>query len=301
MGTSNPPPSDSTKQHTFLGLEPADCRYEDAAVVLLPVPYDGTASYREGARHGPAALLAASTQVELWDVELEREPWQVGVHVLPAVAPSAAGPEAVVEQVRQACLTPAGQGKLAFTLGGEHTVAVGGARAAAEVHGELSILQIDAHLDLRQAYDETPYSHACTARRLLELGRVVPVGVRAACPEELDVVRSAGLDPVWGHQVQQADASAWIQRVLRQLGPKVYVTLDVDGLDPAVMPATGTPVPGGLGWYQTLALLREVGARHQVVGCDLCELAPIKDQPAADFTAALLAYKMIGYFTRDVR
>jgi agmatinase len=204
----------------------------------------------------------------------------------------------MIEQIEEACDGLLQDGKFIFTLGGEHNVTLGPARAICRQHSRVSFLQIDAHLDLRDSYEGSRYSHASIARRLLELGDVVQVGVRTACPEELEVIRTQGLDPLWAEELQRLPQQSWIERVLSRLGPKVYVTLDVDGLDPSVIPATGTPVPGGLSWYQTLGLLRAVSEQRQIVGCDLVELAPLAGQPASDFAAALLAYKMIGYFVR---
>ncbi len=266
----------------------------------MRAPYDGTTSYAAGTRNGPAAILAASTQVELFDHELGREPCSVGVTTLPSLLPSAAGAEAMVDAVEELCARPFADGKLVATLGGEHSIALGAVRAAVKARGPLSVLQIDAHLDLRDRYEGSRFSHACVARRLLELGcDLVQVGVRTACPEELEAIRAHGLRPIWGHELAATPDATWIARVLASFKrERVYVTLDVDGLDPSVIPGTGTPVPGGLGWYQTLALLRAVGAEHEVVGFDLCELSPIPGQHASEFAAALLAYKMIGYFVR---
>jgi len=281
---------------TFLGLPPEESGYEKSRVTLIRAPYDGTTSYQAGSREGPAAIMAASTQVELYDLELDREPCAVGIHSPPALAPSAAGPEDMVRIVEEACSGPIADGKFVFLLGGEHSVTVGAARAVHKRHGPLSFLQIDAHLDLRDSYEGSPYSHACVARRLLELGPLAQVGMRGASAEELALVRERGLRPLWAHELQSSPPETWIRRVLDQLGPRVYVTVDVDGLDPSVMPGTGTPVPGGLSWYQLLALLRAVGAEREVVGCDCVELAPIPGQRASEFAAALLVYKMIGYF-----
>ena len=295
---ASPQQGEALRGDSFLGLGPEDqAPYEQCRVVLIRAPYEGTVSYGGGASQGPAAIFAASCQVELLDLEREREPWEVGVFTPPPLEPSTGGPDAMVELVERHCAGPQSHGKLVFTLGGEHTVTVGAARAAAAVHGEISFLQIDAHLDLRESYQGERHSHACTARRLLELGRVTAVGPRVGCPEELQVIREHGLAPVWGHELPGLADGELIRRVLEQLGPRVYVTLDVDGLDPSVIRATGTPVPGGLGWYQVLALLRAVGAERQVVGCDLVELAPDPEDRASDFAAALLVYKMIGYFT----
>jgi agmatinase len=283
---------------TFLGLEPEACSYEESRVVLIRVPYDGTASYGPGARNGPRAIMEASAQVELWDLELQREPWREGIYTLPLLEPSAVGPEDMVARVQQYCLGPLRDGKIIFLLGGEHSISVGGARAVHQVHGSVSFLHIDAHPDLRDSYEGLKFSHATVARRNLELGPVVHVGIRTACEEELEVIRAQELRPVWAHQIHELEQSEWIERVLAQLGSRIYVSVDLDGLDPSVIPATGTPVPGGLSWYHLLALLRAVGDTRQIVGCDLCELAPIQGQQASDFAAPLLAYKLIGYFVR---
>lgn len=281
---------------TFLGLTPDDQPAGGARVAVVSVPYDRTTSYGTGAARGPEAIIGASQQVELYDPELGREPWAVGIETLPALEPSAEGPHRMVEQVQALCADLHRDGRFPLLLGGEHSVAEGAGRAAAAAHGELTFLQIDAHLDLRDTYEGSPHSHACVARRLLDLGKVVAVGVRTACPEEMAVIARHGLRPVWAHEAHREDDAVWRARVMEQLGEQVYITLDVDGLDPSVIAATGTPVPGGLCWYQVLDLLREVGRTRRVVGCDVCELAPAPGLHASAFAAALLAYKMIGYF-----
>lgn len=285
---------------TFLGLPPRDGTYADSRVVLVQAPYDGTTSYMAGARFGPEAIVAASTQVELFDRELGCEPWRGGIHTLPSFLPDSSGPAAVVEQIYSLCKPVVEDDKLCFLLGGEHSVTVGNARACVEKYGDVSFLQVDAHLDLRDSYEGSPFNHACVGRRLLDWGKVVHVGVRTACPEELEAVKQHGLAPVWGDEVASLALDEWLERAVSQLGDKVYVTVDVDGIDPAVIPATGTPVPGGLGWYQILALLRRVGEAKQIVGCDVVELAPRAGDHRSAFAAALLVYKMIGYFTAAV-
>jgi agmatinase len=287
---------------TFLGLPPQECSYAQSRVVLLRAPYDGTTSYVAGARDGPAAILAASAQVEPYDRELGREPCEVGVHTLPALLPpAAAGPSAVIDQISALSLPIVADGKLPFVLGGEHSVTLGAARVVAEAHPGLSFLQIDAHLDLRPSYEGSTFSHACVAYNLLPLrgdrGALVQVGVRTACPEELEVVDEHGLTPIWGEDVDREHDDVWIARAVEALGDPVYVTVDVDGLDPSVIPGTGTPVPGGLGWYQTLRLLRAVGRARRVVGCDVVELAPGPGDHRSAYAAAQLVYKMIGYFS----
>jgi agmatinase len=283
---------------TFLGLEPGECLYATSRVVILQVPYDGTVSYRTGARHGPRAIVEASQQVELLDLELGIEPWRVGLHLPPEM--TFAGdeePGRVVEQVAQACRSHVERGKRILLLGGEHSLTAGAVQAFERLPD--TVLQVDAHLDLRESYEGSRHSHACVGRRLLELGvSLVHVGARVACPEELEVVGRHGLAPFWADDLHKEPDAEWIARAVSRLGERVYVSVDVDGLDPSVIPGTGTPVPGGLGWRQLLELLRAVGDTREVVGADLCELAPIVGQNVSEFSAALLAYKMIGYFWR---
>ena len=296
--TADHPLDPEVLHDTFLGVPPEECTFEDSGIILVRAPYDRSASYGTGSRGGPAAIMAASTQVECFDLELGRETCDLGIHTPPMLTPSALGPEDMVDRVEAACRGPHAREKFVFLLGGEHSVTLGAARAASRRFPGLSFLQIDAHLDLRESYEGSRFSHASVGRRLLELGSLTQVGVRTGCPEELEVIQQRGLRPIWGWDIHRSEDEDWIAQVLDQLGPQVYVTLDVDGLDPSVMPATGTPVPGGLGWYQALKLLRAVGEARQVVACDLCELSPIPGQHASDFTAALLAYKMMGYFVR---
>jgi agmatinase len=282
----------------FLGLPEDDSGYDRARVVVLPVPYDSTTSYGAGARFGPGAILEASRQVELWDDELERTPSDVGVHTLAPLLPVMSGPAGMIDAVAEAADRSFADGKLLLMLGGEHSLSVGTVRACARHCGRLSILQIDAHADLRDSYEGTPLSHACAARRLLEFGPVTGVGIRNLSVEEHQFVKETGYRIFWARDIARDREDRWIEQVVAGLTDPVYVTFDLDGLDPAVIPATGTPEPGGLGWYQALALLRRVGEARRVVGCDVVELAPAPGSHVSDFAAAKLAYKMIGYFVR---
>jgi agmatinase len=285
---------------TFMGLDGELASPEHAGVVIVPVPYAATASGWPGAGAGPAALLKASVQIEDCDLELDAEPVSVGVHVAEPLEPGQRTPEAMVEAIRKTCLGWHEKGKFVFALGGEHTVAVGAARAAAERFPGLSFLQIDAHSDLRKSYQGSALSHACTARRLWELGPVVAVGIRSASSGELTWARNKGAPVFTARRIWAETTDGWIDEVVHNLGERVYVTFDVDGLDPSVMLATGTPEPGGLSYRQVIALLRAVAEQCEVVACDLCELAPAPGLHAAEFTAARLAYKMIGYFATDI-
>jgi len=284
---------------TFLGLEGELSTLAGARVVLLPVPYDATTSFHDGARHAPEAILVASHHIEEYDEELEREILQCGIHVAAPVAPGDDPPEAVVARIAERCTALLEAGKTVITLGGDHTVAVGAGRAHAARFGPLSVLQIDAHADLRAAYDDSPYSHACAMRRLGEapgVDTIIGVGIRAISAPEVAFLRERDRPVFYAQDLARRRSEAWIEEVVAALGPTVYVSVDVDGLDPSLMAATGTPEPGGLDWWTTLRLLRRVAEARRVVGADLCELRPTPGLHACDVTAARLVYKMIGYF-----
>jgi agmatinase len=240
----------------------------------------------------------------MYDEELDRRIDALGLHTLPPVDCAGAAPEQVMARIHAAALPPLRDGKFLLTLGGEHSISYGVFTAQQTARTRpFSLLQIDAHADLRHSYEGTVHSHASIMARAHELGLpFVQVGIRALCAEERAFLRERGLEGnvFWGHDVAARADDAWMDAVVERLGPEVYVTLDVDGLDPSIMPATGTPVPGGLGWYATLRLLRKVAARRRIVGADLTELAPIPGQHAPDFLVARLAFKLIGYaFERE--
>ncbi len=281
---------------SFLGIEGELATLRGARVVLLPVPHDATTSFHAGARRAPEAICEASRHIEEYDEELEREIWRCGIHVAEQVLVPSGDASALVEAVRTRVSELLASSKMVITLGGDHTVAVGAARAHAERHPGLSVLQIDAHGDLRDSYQGSPYSHACVARRLLEVADLVQVGTRSVSAEGAGLLRRMGREPFWARRIASCGDGSWMEEVVSRLGPSVYVTFDVDGLDPSIMPATGTPEPGGLGWWQTLNLLRLVARRRRVVGADLCELLPTEGLHSCDVLAARLVYKMIGYF-----
>jgi agmatinase len=284
----------------FLGLEPEECRYETARAVILPVPYEATVSFQGGASLGPAALLAASAEVELWDEELDAEPWRSGIHTTEPVETAAGGPEAMESRIRAVADRLVGDGKLVLAIGGEHGITPPLVEAVrdADSDREVSVLLLDAHADLRPDYGGTPLSHACTAYRLLGRGPIAVVGARAFCREEAEVAGASGVSLFRARELAARPASDWIPEVLDRLGSHVYVSFDVDALDPSIMPSTGTPVPGGLSWWDSLALLRVVAESRTIVGLDLVELAPTPGLVAPDFLAAQLAHKMLGYAFR---
>jgi agmatinase len=284
--------------HNFLGLEGELATWDRAGAVILPIPYESTVSYQGGTRRGPGAILEASRYVELYDQELDCEPADHGVYTLPALHLTGAGPREAVGELRAAydrILEAAGE-RLVVGLGGEHSISSAPILAhAARLGGErLSVLQFDAHSDLRPEYEGSPFSHASVMARCVDHVDITAVGIRALTTEERALIHERdGLTTIFAEEMWAGEE--WIDRALETLGATVYVTFDVDFLDPAQMPATGTPEPGGPPWYPALKLLRRVFAERRVVGVDVVELAPMPGNAAPDFLVAKLIYKMIGY------
>jgi len=285
-------PGDSWIFRSFADLPPEDTAWERARVVVLPVPFEHTVSFRPGTRFGPAAILQASQQLELYDEELGSEPYKVGLHTLEELAPLMDG-ERMCRRVAEAVAWLVAEGKFPLVLGGEHSISYGVVKALAESYSGLGVLQLDAHADLRESYQGTKYSHACVMRRVREICPAVQVGIRSLSREEAKTAEDKGWPLLFARDIVGKDD--WQEEVLSRLPQRVYITIDLDVFDPGIMPAVGTPEPGGLGWYEVLGLLRRVTADFQVVGVDLVELAPIPYQPAPDFLAARLAYKILGY------
>jgi len=278
----------------FLGLEPELSDPATAQVVVLPVPYDSTVSYKSGSREGPQAILDASTQVETFDIELRKEICLAGIQTLPEVAPMMAGPQQMVERLYQVARSVLSDGKLLVSLGGEHSLSSALVRAHQERYPNLSVLQFDAHGDLRDEYEGTPYSHACVARRIVEMCPLVQVGIRSMSAEEWAFLQTKPPVTTFFDQPQPL-SDAQLDAMVAALSPEVYITLDLDALDPAIIAGVGTPEPGGLGWYETLRIVRHVAQRRRIVGFDLMEYCPAEGGTAGAFTAAKLAYKIMGY------
>jgi len=284
------------QQPAPLGGEPNDAA--EPFAVVIPVPYEHTTTYRKGTARGPAALLAASTQVELYDEEMRLDPLVRGVLTHESVQCDEP-PDVLAGILEELCLPHFHAGRLVATLGGEHSVSLGPIRAAADVHGPIGILQIDAHPDLRNEYEGTHYGHGCVMRRALDLTDVnalVAVGLRAVSEEDHDVITTEDrVKPFYAYELAARSRTKWIEAVLEELPETVYVTFDLDGLDPSVVPGTGTPEPGGLGWWDALALLRTVFSDRKVVGFDVVELLPEPPSCVSDFAAARLVFKMLAY------
>jgi agmatinase len=288
-----PPHYEQTSPLQFGGVLPVTATYESAAAVILPVPFERTTSYGHGTSRGPREILEASSQVELWDEELGVDIHERGLFTLPELDLSSSALPAALSHIQRVAGDILDAGKFLVTLGGEHSITPPLVAAAALRHPGLTVLQIDAHADLRDTYLNERCSHACAMRRTLEYARLVQVGIRNVAAEEAQVLPS--LDTTVFYDWNMRDQPDWIDRVVAALGDRVYVTIDVDGLDPGLMPSTGTPEPGGLSWREAIVLLRRTFERTRVIACDVVELSPIPGLHAPNFTAARLVYKMLTY------
>jgi agmatinase len=280
----------------FLCLSPALSDYQTAKYAILPIPYDASVSWRSGTKYGPAAVIAASEHMENYDDELDAEYHTAGIATLEPIEPDVSGPEAMCKRIEQAADKVLADGKTLIGLGGEHSVSIGLFRAIRKHHGEVSVLHIDAHTDMRDEYQSSPYSHACAMRRIAETGaRIAGVAVRSISREEWDFIQSNPdqILEVTGWMIARNED--WLDGVLDHLGEKVYVTIDIDGFDPSVAPGTGTPEPGGLNWFEGCALLRAVAEEKQIVGADVVEISPVQGQTATEHLGARLIYKIISY------
>jgi agmatinase len=277
----------------FGGTTPTTTDFANARVVILPIPLDRTTSYVPGTRNGPHEILVASSHMELWDEEMQTDVHSVGIFTLPEMELPYATMDEVVGEIRRVAAELVNRGKFPLVLGGEHSITPAVVAAVAGKYPGLSVLQIDAHADLRESFMGTPHSHACAMRRTLEFARTTQVGIRSLSTEE--AVAAPSLRTKIFYDFNMREDPHWIDRIVDSLSDTVYISIDVDGFDPAIMPATGTPEPGGLSWYEGLTLLRRVIERRTVVGCDIVELSPIPGNVAPNFLCAKLIYKILTY------
>jgi agmatinase len=268
-------------------------QYRDPAkarVVLVPVPYDGTSTWVKGADKGPSAIIEASATIENYDIESDSEPFEVGIFTDKPVNEKTT-PQKMVGAVEKRIAAHLTKGKFPIVLGGEHSVSIGAIKAVAKKYKKLTVLQLDAHGDLRDQYHGSKYNHACVMARARELCPVVQLGIRS-----MDASEKPNVDKRRIFFAEDIHSKRnWIGRVVSLLKGDVYVTIDLDVFDPSIMPSTGTPEPGGLGWYEVLELLKKVFHNNNVVGFDVVELCPNKTNKAPDFLAAKLIYKLISY------
>jgi agmatinase len=287
---------------TYFLLEEPHSLYAPARAAILPLPFERTTTYGKGTAQGPAAIFQASHALELYDEELESEPFRLGVATLPPFIPRSADLAAALAEIRAEARRHLEAGKVLVGLGGEHSLTSALAFAARDVHGELGVVQLDAHADLREEYEGTPWSHAAVMRRIVDEGfPTLAVGIRSLSTPEAALIRERALPVLWGRDLHGESVMARFRRRLEALPERVYLSVDIDFFDPALVPATGTPEPGGGAWYPTLALLRALFRRKEVVAMDVVELAPIEGQPASDFLAAKLIYKCLGYLQERER
>jgi len=280
------------RPRNFLGLPDKLANFEESEFVILPVPYEQSTTYQVGTKHAPDAIIAASQEVETFDEELNFEPCQAGLCTLDDLETTEHS-ERMLERIHQITLSLIGTGKKVVMIGGEHTISIGAVKAFKEKYPDLSVLQLDAHADLRDTYQENKYSHACVMRRIGEICPFVGVGIRNLSKEEHEFIRQNKTDIFFDRDLTNLDG--WYESVLERLGPDVYLTLDLDAFDPSVMPSVGTPEPGGLSWYETIDFLKVLMKKKNLVGFDVVELCPVPGLVAPDFFAARLIYKIISY------
>ncbi len=286
----------------FIGSE-AQTTYTEAKAVILPIPYEATTTYRKGCEHGPAAIIEASDQLEAYDDELQQETClTTGIYTHDAIADTRKKPNLTAEEMLEVTTKTVSDllqdGKFVIALGGEHAITEGVVRAYHQLLSEsFTVVQIDAHGDMRHSYEGSIYNHACVMRRVLDMGLpTLPVGIRSICREEAELIKAQQIPVIWARDIYYDPD--WIKKALAKITTeKVFITIDLDGLDPSLLPGVGTPEPGGLNWYELTQFLKEVFVNHQVIGCDVMELAPLSDSVVSQFTAAKLVYKLIGYLS----
>lgn len=285
-----------TPPENFGGIPEEHSRYETSRAVIFPVPLERTTTYEHGTRNGPSAIIAASRNMETWDEELAVETYtKIGIATLPAIDTAEGTLDKVLAEIHTTQLALLTDGKFPIALGGEHSLTPPLVSAAARKFPDLTVLQIDAHADLREAYQGNRSSHASAMRRVVEMCPAVQVAIRSLSIEEAEAIPELRTKVYWARDIARARLDSWIPRAVADLSEHVYLTVDLDGFDPAYMPATGTPEPGGLDWYQVIALIRAVAEARTIVAADVVELLPQAGDHASDFLAAKLVYKILGY------
>lgn len=279
---------------TYAGIPKENAALETSKIVLIPVPYDGTSTFQKGADKGPDAFLHASENMELYDIETETEVYKQGIYLADAITEDST-PEAIVDEVHKVTKEFILRNKFVTVFGGEHSISIGTIRAFNECFENLTVLHIDAHADLRQEYQGSACNHACAVYEASQTTNLIQVGIRS-----MDVAETRVMDTekTWFAHDMATD-EYWMDNVIEALGDNVFITFDLDALDPSIMPSTGTPEPGGLLWYETLDFLKQVFEEKNVVGFDIVELCPNPDDKSSDFLAAKLYYKMLSYKFSD--
>jgi len=290
--------------HNFLGIPKEYSQYQSSKFLILPIPYEQTTSFIKGTKDGPKAIIDASKQVEFYDEETGFEPYREGIYTFPELEPQALSPQAMVQRIYQVAKKICGEfspnisnkEKILISLGGEHTITIGLVKAFKKEYRNLSVLQLDAHADLRDSYQESKYSHACVMRRIHQFCPYVSVGIRSISLEEKRFTQRNKIKIFMAQGMK--DNKSWMEQVIGLLSDEVYLTLDLDFLDPSIMPAVGTPEPGGFLWDETLDFLKRLSLKRKIIGWDIVELCPLPGNVFPDFLAAKLIYKLMGYILR---
>ncbi|MCL2132279.1 MAG: agmatinase [Lentimicrobiaceae bacterium] len=272
----------------FLDMPAEFSLYENAKAVLLPVPYDGTSTFIKGADKAPQAIIDASDSIELYDIEEDTAIYTQGIHTAKPVLENSS-PEQMTQAVYERVKTYLNDNKLVGLLGGEHSVSFGAIKAHAEKYPYLTVLQLDAHADLRETYQGSAYNHACVMRRVQEIAKAVQVGIRNVCEEERQFIVAENV--FYARKIRHNDS--WMQAAVDRMSENVYLTIDLDVFDPSILPATGTPLPGGMTWWQVVDFISLVNAQRNIVGFDVVELCPNAVDKSSDVLAAVLTYKVI--------
>lgn len=284
------------KKYIYFGSnEVAPGNLADSKVVVLPLCYENAPSYGVGSKDGPYHILEASMQLESMDEETLINWEDIGIHTLKPLLPSN-DPEKAVKEMEKAALAVLKKNKFLLSLGGDHAITIGPVMAAARIYPDIGVLQVDAHLDLRNSWNGSNYNHACVMRRIVDDVKipVTQVGIRSFSPEEFEYIKKKKLKPFYAHNISPSDDS-WIDKVIKTLPERVYMTIDLDGLDPSVIPGTGTPEPGGLSYRQLVKLIKTVGEKRKVIAADINELSKIEGFNVSEFTAAKIATKIFVY------
>ena len=274
----------------YAGISDEFAQLEKSKIILIPVPYDGTSTWGKGADKGPEAFLEASENMEMYDIETDSEVYRQGIHLTDPITENSS-PQAMVNEVHNITKDFIKRNKFVTLIGGEHSLSIGSIRAFNECFDNLTVLQIDAHADLRESYKGSKYNHACSVYEANQTTNLVQVGIRS-----LDVIEKTLIDEdktFFAHDM--VNDEYWMDKVIETMTDNVFITFDLDALDPSIMPSTGTPEPGGLFWYETLDFLKQVFEYKNVVGFDIVELCPNKNDKSSDFLAAKLYYKMLSY------
>jgi len=286
------------KWNTFLDLRNDSNDFSNSSVVIIPIPYDGTASYKSGARHGPGAIINSSKELETYDIEMKKDISETGIFTTPEISPLANGPKDMIMKIKTTIDNLKLKNQIAGIIGGDHSVTIGSVQSAIKRFPDLSILYLDAHADLRNTYMGTKWGHASVARRLKTICKVIQIGVRSISSEEIDFIsKSKSENEIFFWKQRKSNLEENLKVALKQLSQQVYISIDLDVLDPSIMSAVGNPEPGGMSWEEINLIIKETARNHTIVGFDVTELSPNEGPESCSFTAAKLIYKLVGFAT----